>query len=208
MESIHDLPFVLSFIIVLLAVTLLFSLVLGLIAAGIASFRERKRLLTAKAKTAASYAADGIIMDAQLIQEPPTVTNPLHYKYSIRYQDTAGTLHRALIGISSNHPLNYCAGEAIRLHLFQQSVIVPDAYAFNPNRSSSGIIDCLISFRKWLDKPIDETGTVMLEKDYLELSAELEQKIASRQRMGWIWMICGGLVFTASIIITLDLTLL
>lgn len=179
----------------LLAMLLLFgiSFVFGMAAAGIAAFRERKRRIAAREKTAASYPADGVILDAQLVQDSPVMPSLLHYKYSIRYADTEGALHRALIGITTGTPLHYTPGEAIPLHIFQQSVIIPDAEAFNPQRCATGRIDCPISFRKWLDKPIDETGTVMLAHDYQALSDELERKIKSQLTAGWLWLIGSGI---------------
>ncbi|MBP0987753.1 MAG: hypothetical protein J6S92_05685 [Oscillospiraceae bacterium] len=179
----------------LLAMLLLFgiSFVFGMAAAGIAAFRERKRRIAARAKAAASYPADGVVLDTQLVQDSPVMPSLLHYKYSIRYTDTAGALHRALIGITTGTPLHYAPGEAIPLHIFQQSVIVPDAEAFNPQRCATGRIDCPISFRKWLDKPIDETGTVMLAHDYQALSDDLEKKIRSLQTAGWLWLTGSGI---------------
>lgn len=196
-----------SILLMVILLILCISVVIGLFAAGIASFRERKRLLAARQKTAASYPTDGVILDAQLIQEPPTTIHPLHYKYSIRYTDSMGVQHRAFIGISSNSPLQYAPGDAVRLQLFQQSVIVPDAYAFDPNRGKSGMIDCLISFRKWLDQPIDETGTVMLERHYQEIDAEINQKLVSRQRAGWLWCIAGAIVSVITIGVAFSLYL-
>lgn len=183
------------FAIILLSTLLIFgiSFVFGLAAAGIASLRERKRRIEARAKTAASYSADGVILDAQLVQDSPVMPSLLHYKYSIRYADTEGALHRALIGITTGTPLHYAPGEAIPLHIFQQSVIVPDAEAFNPQRCATGRIDCPVSFRKWLDKPIDETGTVMLAHDYQALSDDLEKKIRSLQTAGWLWLTGSGI---------------
>lgn len=168
-------------------------LIFGLAGCAVAVFRDRSRRRKAVAQTAASYPAEGVILDAKLVQDPPGIQNPLHYKYSIRYADSSGAQHRALIGISTNTPLQYAAGQAIPLRVLQQSLIVPDADAFNPNRSASGIIDCPVSFRKWLGKPIDETGTVMLEHDYNEVLAELEKKSRSQQIAG-ILMLFGAAI--------------
>lgn len=166
-------------------------LILGLAGCAVAVLRDRNRRRKAIAQTAASYPAEGVILDAKLVQDPPGSPNPLHYKYSIRYADSSGAQHRALIGISTNKPLQYAAGQAIPLQILQQSLIVPDSDAFNPNRCTSGIIDSPVSFRKWLGKPIDETGTVMLEHDYKEVLAGLEKKILSQQIAG-ILMIVGA----------------
>ncbi|MBR5362971.1 MAG: hypothetical protein IK134_06585 [Oscillospiraceae bacterium] len=193
----------------LLAMLLLFgiSFVFGMAAAGIAAFRERKRRIAAREKNAASYPADGVVLDAQLVQDSPVMPSLLHYKYSIRYADTAGALHRALIGITTGTPLHYAPGEAIPLHIFQQSVIIPDAEAFNPQRCATGRIDCPISFRKWLDKPIDETGTVMLAHDFQALSDDLEKKIRSLQTAGWLWLIGSGVSLIICICIGIALAL-
>lgn len=195
----NELPESFSIILLLLALFFCISLLIGFFAAGIASFRERKRIIAAKRKTAASYPAAGVILDAKLVQDPPYVKNPLHYKYSIRYADLSGVQHRAFIGISTYAPLMYAPGQAVEVHLFQESVIVPDANAFDPARGTAGMIDCPISFRKWLDKPVDETGTVMLEHDYQELAADFDKKIQSRNTAGWIWCIVGALTVIITI---------
>lgn len=169
--------------------TILFtSLMLGCIGGAVASFRERKRRMRAYSQTAASYSVEGVFLDAQLVQDPPGTPDPLHYKYSIRYQDVNGGQHRAFLGISTARPLYFAAGQTVSLHIMQQSVIVPDTDAFNPSRGANGIIDCPISFRKWLGKPIDETGTVLFEQDFQQVSADLQAKIRTQQIAGWCWL--------------------
>ncbi len=194
-------PLLILFILLCLFIAIVFAL--G--AACIALFRERKRLLDAKHKTVASYATDGVILDARLVQDQSTPASPLHNKYSILYSDSTGVQHRAFIGIDSNVPLKYTIDDTVQLHLFQQSVIVPDARAFDPNRGQNGKIDCAISFRKWLNKPIDETGTVMLEQDYLELEQEIERNLSSRQKLGWLMIFLSAVSFLITFGIVFEL---
>ena len=176
----------------------LLTVIIGLAGAAAACFRERKRKLAALDKTAACYPVSGVILDAQLIRDLPGTADPMHHKYSVRFTDVSGNTHRAFIGMSSFTPLVFSVGEAVELRIFQQSVIVPDTDAFNPNRGASGRIDCKISFRKWLDKPVDETGTVMLEKDYQDLSFELERSVKSQQTAGWLLLIGTALAVIVS----------
>ena len=173
--------------------------------AAVGCFRERKRRMRALGQTAASYPVEGVVLDAKLVQDPPGTPDPLHYKYSLRYQDVSGGQHRAFLGISSTRPLYYAAGQIVPLQILQQSVIVPDTDAFNPARGANGIIDCPISFRKWLGKPIDETGTVLFVSDFRQITGELEEKIRSQQIAGWLWFsgFILSLMFTAGTLISL-----
>lgn len=171
------------------------AMVIAFAGASAACFRERKRRIAALDKTAASYPVGGIVLDAQLLQDLPGTSNPMHHKYSLRYTDVSGAMHRAFIGMSSHTPLYFTIGEAVPLRIFQQSVIVPDSDAFNPSRGTDGRLDCPISFRKWLGKPVDETGTVMLERDYQDIIFELNRTISSRQTAGWLLLIAAALTF-------------
>ena len=199
LDHLTDPAEILHLMFIIFGFCMFFTLIFGFAGVAVGSFRDSKRRANAISQTVASYPAEGIILDAQLVQDPPGTAEPLHYKYSIRYADTSGTPHRALLGISSREPIYFAAGQAVQLHILQQSVIVPDTDAFNPARSATGTIDCPVSFRKWLGKPIDETGTVMLETDYQAVTAQMEKEQKSRHTLGIIMIFCAAV----SLIITI-----
>ena len=118
---------------------------------------------------------NGRIADAEIVTLHLPEGTQYHHKYAFLYEDDNHVTRRAFLGISATTTLPYQIGETVPLRVFRQPVLRPEADAFDPARGADGRLPGLIAFRRWLGRPVDETGTVMREEDFVPLSRELDE---------------------------------
>ncbi len=178
-----------------------FSLILTVAGGGISKISERRQRKKALAKTEGSYVVSGTIADAETITTQTENGTQYHHKYAVRYDDDNGTPRRAYLGITTTTPLPYRIGEAVPLRIFQTPVLQPLADAYDPARGSDGRLPGLIAFRSWLGRPVDETGTVMREEDFIPLAKDLEEQAEHDRSQAFRWFVLGGSLTVTAILL-------
>lgn len=168
------------------------ALIAAVAGGGLGYLSERKKRLNAVAKTADSYVVNGKIADAEAVTIHEKDTVRYHHKFAVRYADENNTERRAYLGISTTTPLPYRVGDPIPLRIMPVPVLTPLADAFDPNRGADGKLPGLIAFRSWLGRPVDETGTVMPEEDYIQLMKDLEAAAENDRSRAFRWFILGS----------------
>lgn len=168
------------------------ALIAAVAGGGLGYLSERKKRLDAVAKTADSYVVNGKIADAEAVTIHEKDTVRYHHKFAVRYADENSTERRAYLGISTTTPLPYRVGDPIPLRIMPVPVLTPLADAFDPNRGADGKLPGLIAFRSWLGRPVDETGTVMPEEDYIQLMKDLEAAAENDRSRAFRWFILGS----------------
>lgn len=168
------------------------ALIAAVAGGGLGYLSERKKRLDAVAKTADSYVVNGRIADAEAVTIHEKDTVRYHHKFAVRYADENNTERRAYLGISTTTPLPYRVGDPIPLRIMPVPVLTPLADAFDPNRGADGKLPGLIAFRSWLGRPVDETGTVMPEEDYIQLMKDLEAAAENDRSRAFRWFILGS----------------
>ncbi len=168
------------------------ALIAAVAGGGLGYLSERKKRLDAVAKTADSYVVNGKIADAEAVTIHEKDTVRYHHKFAVRYADENNTERRAYLGISTTTPLPYRVGDPIPLRIMPVPVLTPLADAFDPNRGADGKLPGLIAFRSWLGRPVDETGTVMPEEDYIQLMKDLEAAAENDRSRAFRWFILGS----------------
>lgn len=159
---------------------------------GLGYLSERKKRLAASARTADSYVVNGRISDAEAVPIHDRSETQYHHKFSVRYTDDNNTERRAYLGIRTTTPLPYRVGDPIPLRIFPEPVLTPLADAFDPTRGADGKLPGLIAFRSWLGRPVDETGTVMPEEDYIQLMKDLESEAETDKSKAFRWFVLGS----------------
>ena len=177
------------------------SLIMTVAGGGIAKLSERKHRRTAIAKTEDSYVVSGTIADAEAITTQEENGTHYHHKYAVRYDDDNGTPRRAYLGITTTTPLPYRIGEAVPLRIFRVPVLQPLADAYAPARGTDGKLPGLIAFRSWLGRPVDETGTVMREEDFIPLSKDLDEQAEHDRSSAFRWFVLGGALALTAILL-------
>ncbi|MBR3446977.1 MAG: hypothetical protein IKH27_04145 [Oscillospiraceae bacterium] len=168
------------------------ALIAAVAGGGLGYLSERKKRLDAVAKTADSYVVNGKIADAEAVTIHEKDTVRYHHKFAVRYADENNTERRAYLGISTTTPLPYRVDDPIPLRIMPVPVLTPLADAFDPNRGADGKLPGLIAFRSWLGRPVDETGTVMPEEDYIQLMKDLEAAAENDRSRAFRWFILGS----------------
>lgn len=180
-----------------IVLVILVSAVAGMLIAtvaggGLAYLSERKKRLAAAAGTADSYVVNGRISDAETVPIHEKDSVQYHHKLAVRYADENNTERRAYLGITTTTPLPCRVGDPIPLRIFPKPVLTPLADAFDPTRGADGKLPGLIAFRSWLGRPVDETGTVMPEEDYIQLMKDLESAAENDRSRAFRWFILGS----------------
>lgn len=168
------------------------ALIAAVAGGGLGYLSERKKRLNAVAKTADSYVVNGRIADAETVTVHEKDTVKYHHKFAVRYADENRTERRAYLGISTTTPLPCRIGDMIPLRIMPTPVLEPLADAFDPSRGADGKLPGLIAFRCWLGRPVDETGTVMPEEDYIQLMKDLEAAAETDRSRAFRWFILGS----------------
>lgn len=168
------------------------ALIAAVAGGGLGYLSERKKRLAAAAKTADSYVVNGRIADAETVTVHEKDTVKYHHKFAVRYADENNTERRAYLGISTTTPLPCRIGDMIPLRIMPTPVLEPLADAFDPSRGADGKLPGLIAFRSWLGRPVDETGTVMPEEDYIQLMKDLESAAENDRSRAFRWFILGS----------------
>lgn len=180
-----------ALMLIILAI-LLFSAVITLLGCAIACIADKNRRNKALEQTNGGFTTTGVFSDVQCVYDTEKSWQPYHFKLAIQFQGADGGWHRAFIGITTSVQLQFQPGQQVALHILPTPVIQADASAFDPNRGADGKISGIINFRKWMDKPIDETGTVMLESDYQDFVTESQNKIKRDSDHALWWFIASG----------------
>lgn len=133
---------------------------------------------------------EGVITDAAVVQDNKPL--PYHYKYALMYQDSQMQPHRAFLGISTKHLLQFAVGQSIRLRVLKQPLLdVPDD-AVDIRRGGDGRLPGKIRFRMIHGVPVDETSTLMLAADYHILYNKYMNKQRRQSRNSKGMLIAGG----------------
>ena len=180
-----------------IVLVILVSAVAGMLIAtvaggGLAYLSERKKRLAAVAGTAESYVVNGRIADLETVPIHEKNGVQYHHKFAVRYADENQTERRAYLGMTTTTPLPCRVGDPIPLRIFPKPVLTPLADAFDPARGADGKLPGLIAFRSWLGRPVDETGTVMPEEDYIQLMKDLEAAAEADRSRAFRWFILGS----------------
>lgn len=173
------------------AVTLIISACVTAIGGVVSNFSERKKRREALRKTTGAVPAEGFLADVRMADVPERSQKQFHYKLSVHYRDTSNTVRRALIGVVSKYPIAFQEGQSIPLRIFRQPLLQPLPDAYDPSRGADGRLPSVIAFRSWLGRPVDETGTVMREEDFVSVTMDLQQKIERSRKALLIWIIAG-----------------
>ena len=183
-----------SIIVLYLAIVAILRFVTTVVGAVVAHLSERKQRRLLQIKTMDSICVNGRIADAEIVTLHLPEGTQYHHKYAFLYEDDNHVTRRAFLGISATTTLPYQIGETVPLRVFRQPVVRPEADAFDPARGADGRLPGLIAFRRWLGRPVDETGTVMREEDFVPLSRELDELRELDRKRVWFWGIAGAVI--------------
>ena len=172
---------------------MLLTTVGAIFAAGWAFRRDGIAQRTAEEKLSGGRTAQGFLTDVSTVPAEEGHETPVHCRLAVRFPGSDGTDHRALLGIPSAAECGFSVGSPVTLRLLAAPVIEPAADALDPMRCADGKISGSIRFCSFMGKPVDETGTVMLESDYQAFLTESEEKQRRCERLSGRFFLAAGI---------------
>jgi len=154
---------------------------------GISNLTKRKKRMNEMAAAGTPYFTNGTVADLRCSNrqnKKGTILN--YYEVALHFVGADQLNHRAFIGILTPMPLNLSVGMTLPLAVFIQPVLQPSASATDPYRGADGMLPPQIEPRTWLERPIDETGTVMLQEHYYDAVQSAEKKNKTNLIIGWV----------------------
>lgn len=115
-------------------------------------------------RTADSVRTEGSLTDVKLTRDESDRSFPLHYQLAVSFNGQDGQPHSVHLGVPSAEECPFANGGTVSLRVFPAAVTEPSGGTASPSASYMG-------------RPVDDTGTVMLESDAAALQAESEEKM-------------------------------
>lgn len=184
---------------------LLLTAVGAIFAAGWAFRRDGIAQRTAAHRLSGGRTAEGILTDVSAVPAEEGHETPLNYRLAVRFTGSDGADHRVLLGIPSAEKCGFAVGSPVTLRLLSAPVIEPAADALDPMRCADGKISGSIRFCSFMGKPVDETGTVMLESDYQAFLAESGEKQCRCARLSVRLFLAAGIAALFALSVFLNL---
>lgn len=157
-----------------------------LLVVGIKLLTNRKKRMQELQRAGTPYVTAGTVADVRYSQRSTGKGLMLnYYEAALHFTGADGYTHRAFLGIMTPQVMNLQVGMPVQLAVFLNPLIAPSALATDPARGADGMLPPAVEARTWLDRPIDETGTVMLYDDYTAAVEQAEKKNKSNLIVGW-----------------------
>ena len=157
-----------------------------LMVVGIKLLTNRKKRMQEMQRAGTPYVTAGTVADVRYSQRQNSKGLMLnYYEAALHFTGADHMLHRAFIGFLTPQVMNLQVGMAVQLAVFLNPLTTPSALATDPARGADGMLPPAVEARTWLDRPIDETGTVMLYDDYTAAIEQAEKKNKSNLIAGW-----------------------
>lgn len=174
--------------VIIMIVSVAISIIMLVLAINI--LNKRKHRIADLEKAANPYFFSGTVADMRCTQEPLSGgAAQLYYAFALHYTAEDGTLRRALLGVRTMTPMNITVGSTVQLAVFAMPLIQPSPQAFDPMRGADGMLPPQVELCTWMDRPIDETGTVMLYDDYQAALDNAHRKNRTGQIIGWVLIV-------------------
>ncbi|MBQ3941129.1 MAG: hypothetical protein II723_08450 [Oscillospiraceae bacterium] len=161
----------------------------GLLIAGLTAKKRGIAIRDSRTRSGSGMETVGELTDVQ----PASAAHGSTVKLAFRFTGRDGQTHSALLGVPASAESPYAVGNRVALWLFPVPVVPPAADALEPKCGADGKICGEIRVCRFMGKPVDETGTVMLSRDYRAYLTESTDRLSRLERASVRFYLAAGI---------------